>query len=110
GDALVQLMLRYEPYPCMFHQSNLSSYQDTRSLFTDVIDRTLQKFAEISLLPVLSLPQSEIGKLLTDRMSWLGSGAHATLIPGESITVSAVNGARIPVTGICTRECGDYGG
>src|SRR5205085_4893254 len=83
---------------------------DTRSLFTDVIDRTLQKFAEISLLPVLSLPQSEIGKLLTDRMSWLGSGAHATLIPGESITVSAVNGARIPVTGICTTECGDYGG
>jgi hypothetical protein len=110
SDALVQLMLRYEPYPCMFHQSNLFGYDVKRSLFTDVIDRTLQKFTDISALPVLSLAQSEIGKLLEDRMGWLASGVHATLIPGESITISVDNSAKVPVTGVCAMDCGDYGG
>ncbi len=110
SDALMQLMLRYEPYPCMFHQSNLFSYQNTRSLFADVMERTLQKFTDISALPVVSLPQSDIGKLLEDRMGWLASGARATLTPGESIAIRVDRDARVPVTGVCAMECADYGG
>ena len=110
SDALLQLMLRYEPYPCMFHQSNVSSYDGSHSLFTDVIDRTLQKFTDVSALPVLSLTQSDIGKLLEERMGWLTSGAHATLIPGESISITAVNATTVPITGVCVQGCDEYGG
>ena len=110
SDALLQLMLRYEPYPCMFHQSNFSSYDGARSLFTDVIERTLQKFTDISNLPVLSLTQSDIGKLLEERMGWLNSGARATLVPGESITITALNGTVAPITGVCVPGCDEFGG
>lgn len=85
----------------MFHQSNFSSYGDRRFLFTDVIDSTLQKFMEISTLPVLSLTQSDISGLLEERMEWLTSGVRATLVPGESITVTAVNSSTVPITGLC---------
>jgi hypothetical protein len=109
SNSLLGLMLRYEPYPCMFHQSNLFSYQDGRSLLTDVVDRALQKFTALSTLPVISLTQQDIGALLESRMAWLGSGARATLYPGQSITITTVNGVSVPLTGVCAGTCEQYG-
>ena len=110
SDSLLQHMLQYEPYPCMFHQTNFFAYQGSRSIFTDVLDRTLRKFTSISTLPVLSLPTSDIGTLLRDRMDWLASGGQAVLNPGKSITISVVNSANVPITGVCVAQCTDYGG
>ena len=93
----------------MFHQSNLFSYQDTHSLLTDVVGRALQKFTAVCTLPVLSLTQRDIGSLLEDRMGWLASGAHAILVPGVSITINTVNPVTVPVTGVCTGDCQQYG-
>ena len=58
----------------------------------------------------MSLTQSDIGKLLEERMAWLSSGARATLIPGESITITAVNSAVAPITGVCVPGCDEFGG
>jgi hypothetical protein len=43
-------------------------------------------------------------------MGWLASGVHATLTPGESITISVDNSAKVPVTGVCAMDCADYAG
>ncbi len=109
GEALVNLMLRYEMYPCMFHQSNVFSYQGSNSLLSDVLDRALQKFTALSTLPVLSLEQGSIGRLLEERMTWLASGARATLNPGVSITITTGVDTTVPITGACAANCSAYG-
>ncbi len=109
SEALVQLMLRYEAYPCMFHQSNFYTYQGTQSLFSDVLDLTLRKFTALSTLPVVSLTEGDIGRLLEDRMNWLASGVQAILVPGQSVTITVANSANVPITGVCATGCETYG-
>ncbi len=107
---LLTAMLRYEPYPLMFHQSNVWRYDGSRSLFTDTIEATLSKFTAISNLPVVSLSQTAIGNLIDARMTYDASGVEATLVPGERITLRAARTAVIPITGVCAEGCEEYGG
>ena len=112
SNALLTDMLSYSADPIMFHQSNVIRYDNVNSLYTDLMNETLQKFATISTLPVLSLPQYQIGQLLQQRMSYNASGLTATWNPGSpaSITLSALNPATIPITGLCQTGCESYGG
>ena len=110
SDGLLKNMLRYELYPVMFHQGNVWRYNGLNSLYSDLIDLTLQKFRALSSLPVLSLTQSQIGPPVKDRMDYNVSGVTATWTPGVGITVRAVNKAVIPVTGACAQGCENYGG
>jgi hypothetical protein len=110
SDYLLMYMLRYEIYPTMWHQSNYVRYDGAKTLFTDVMNAALQKFAKISNLPVLSLQQFEIGNEMYDRMGFNAGGVTATLTPGVNITFTAQKAAKVPVTGICKGTCSSYGG
>ena len=109
SEALLTYMLRYEMYPSMYHQANFWRYESSKTLFTDVLDATLRKFTRLSNLPVISLAQSEIGRLMAERMTYNGAGVRAILTPGVNITFTATRTARVPVTGICKAGCETYG-
>jgi len=109
SDTLLGYMLRGEQYPLMFHQGNLAAYDGVNSLFTDVVGSTLNKFAAISQLPVISMQEANLGALLQSRMAYNTSQVHATLTPGVSIEIDTVGAASIPVTGLCADGCQTYG-
>ena len=110
SDSLLTYMLRGEIYPTMWHQSNFVRYSGNRTLFTDVAGAALAKYSKISALPVISLQQSEIGKALEERMTYLSAGVKATLTPGSGITLTSASSATVPVTGVCQAACESYGG
>lgn len=110
SDNLLTYLLRGEIYPSMFHQSNFWQYDGKHSLFTDLVDRTFQKFTRLSNLPVLSLRQSEIGKRMEERLGRETSPIQATLDPSNWITLRSETAATVPITGICPLECDTYGG
>ncbi|MCX6608560.1 MAG: hypothetical protein NTV52_33910 [Acidobacteria bacterium] len=103
-------MLRYESYPLMFHQSNFIRFDGKSSLFTDVMAATFDKFMKISNLPVTSLSQTALGKMMEDRMAFNAAGVQAVYNPGSGITFTAQGAAAIPVTGVCAAGCQTYGG
>ncbi len=110
SDALVTYMMRSEIYPTMWHQSNFVRYSGDQTLYGDVISAALTKFAKLSTLPVISLPQSQIGKELEDRMGFLAANVTATLTPGIGITINSDAPVTVPVTGVCKINCSSYGG
>lgn len=104
-------MLTYAPYLLAFHIANATAYDGTHSLFTDVMDATINKYKKLFTLPVLSLNMEDIGGLLTARANYNASGVTGVYTPGVSVVLTTTNGATIPVTGICSQgSCGTYGG
>ncbi len=110
SDNLLAYMLRYEIYPQMYHQANLWRFKNKQTLLTDVIDAAFDKFSKISTLPVLSLPQTEIGRELEERMGLLNAGVQGTLTPGVEIRITASARTTVPLTGVCAAGCESYGG
>jgi hypothetical protein len=110
SNALLSYMLRGEWYPSMFHQSNLIRYKGSNSLFADVMDATMNKFAKLSNLPVRSLPQTSIGQMMADRMIFNKAGVLAVYTPGVGIALTASGPAKVPLTGVCAAGCSTYGG
>jgi len=109
SDNLLGYMLRGEVYPSMFHQGNLNVYDSSKSLFSEVVGSTLNKFGALSNLPVISLSQSDLGRLMIRRMEYNASQVRATLTPGLSVEIHTVGAAKIPVTGVCSEACETYG-
>lgn len=110
SDNLLAYMMRYEIYPSMWHQSNFVRYSGGSSLFTDVANATLTKFARLSNLPVVSLQQSDIGRYMAERMAFNASGATATWTPGSNITIATQGATSVRLTGVCSTACELYGG
>ncbi len=110
SNTLLSYMLRGEWYPLLFFQSNLIGYSGNRSLFTDLMDETLNKFARMSKLPVSSLTESTIGSMMEDRMAFNAAGVDALYIPNRGVTLTAKAAAKVPVTGLCAAGCSTYGG
>jgi hypothetical protein len=108
-EGILKNMLRGEVYPVMFHQTNLSRYDGTNSLFTDLSSSVLNKLRAITHLPVRSLSLTENGALVADRMSFNQSGVSATLAPGLTLTIKVNRSAKIPITGICRGTCESNG-
>lgn len=119
SNNLLMNMLRNYAYPSMFHQSNLHIFGNNKSLFIDTIQGTIDKFKQLSSLPIISLPQSSIGALLKARMAYNASGVTASWTPGTtggqgSITIMVNQPAVIDMTGvvcpIAGATCETYGG
>jgi hypothetical protein len=114
SDTLVGYLVSGDNNPLMFHQPNLRAYDGAHSLLTDLLDVTLQKYNAQLTLPIVSLAENEIGQRMADRMSYNAAGLRASFRPGQSITLTVQNAARIPLTGrsltcsACTTEV--YGG
>lgn len=110
SDNLVAYMLRAEIYPQMYHQSNLVLYDGRNSIFSDVHDAALNKFAAISDLPVISLSQADLGREIEAKMAVVGAKVSGVLTPGKGVTLTASRAANVPVTGLCFgSSCESYG-
>jgi hypothetical protein len=111
SDVLLQYMLRGEADPWMFHQSNLRAYDLVHTLLGDLLDRTLDKYRRIFVLPVESPIQVTLGAFMADRMRFNNAGVRARMITGSNtITITATDPAVVPVTGLCTQSSEVYGG
>src|SRR2546428_4685701 len=95
----------------MFHQSNLRGYDAVHSLLGDLLDRTLDKFGKLFVLPVRSLTLAELGEWTQSRMQYNAAGVRASFVPEQgTITITASESAVVPVTGLCSNESEVYGG
>jgi hypothetical protein len=102
-------LLRGANDPWMFHQANTRNYGGGRSLLTDLLGATIDRYLASATLPIVSPNMDELATRVIDRMRLDASGVTATIGPGDSITVQVANAARVPVTGLCTADAETYG-
>ena len=110
SDMLLSYLLKGSIDPVMFHQANLRAYDGSRSLMGDLLDRTLAKYNALYKLPVLSPTEDEVAHKVAERMAYSGAGVSASVVPGQSITITAQKAATVPVTGLQTTGAQLYGG
>jgi hypothetical protein len=110
SDNLLSYMLRWDADPWMFHQANLGRYDGERFLLGDLLDETFDKYAEVYNLPIRNLRQKAAGELMKRRMAYDASGADATLLPCQRITLSVQRAAVVPITGAVAATTEMYGG
>lgn len=111
SDVLLQYMLRSEIDPWMFHQTNLRAYDGTRTLLTDLLDRTIEKYAALTTLPLVSPSMDRVGASVAARMTFDRCGVAAVITPGYAITLRTTGACTVPVTGLSTgRDRELYGG
>ncbi|MCC6590540.1 MAG: hypothetical protein IT168_27860 [Bryobacterales bacterium] len=109
SDFLLSYMLRYEIYPTMYHQSNFTVYQGSKSLFSDLMDAALTKYGKVLNLPIVSMTETEIGQWLQRRMVYNRAGVNGIIYPGQRIELRTGAAAQVPITGICKTGCESYG-
>lgn len=111
SDVLLQYLLRGEADPWMFHQSNLRGYDGVHSLLGDLLDRTLDKYGNIFVLPVQSPSFAALGEWTKNRMKYNAAGVRASFVPQQgTMTITASQSAVVPVTGLCSGSSETYGG
>ena len=110
SQFLVTYMLKGDLDPWMFHQPNLRAYDGTHTLLSDLLDLTLQKYAQYYTLPIISPTMDSLGQNVANWMQYNNAGVTASLIPGVSITIAAQKAALVPVTGLNTAGAEIYGG
>ncbi len=109
SQQLLTYMLQGDMDPWMFHQTNMNVHSFGRTLLTDLLDRTLAKYTGYFRLPVLSPSMEQIAALMKARMTFDASQVSATRYPG-SLSISVVNTAVVPVTGVSVPGAELYGG
>lgn len=107
--TLLTHLLAGDIYPVMFHQANLRPYDGTHTLLTDLIDRLIAKYTALRVLPIVSLQMDEMGARMQDRAARDSAGVTGTIRPGKSITISAGQAVRVPVTGAIGADAEAYG-
>jgi hypothetical protein len=110
SQTLVTYLLKGDLDPWMFHQPNLRAYDGTHTLLGDLLDLTLQKYAQHYTLPILSPTMDSLGQIVANRMQYNDAGVTASIIPGVSITIAVQKAASVPVTGLNTAGAEIYGG
>jgi len=98
SDTLLANMIKGDIDPAMYHQPNLRSYDGKHSLLGDLLDATFAKYSALYNVPVKSLRLDNIGKYMVNKALVRESGVTASLT-GTTVTITAKNGATIPVTG-----------
>ena len=109
-DWLLGGMLLGDCAPWYYHQNNCLAYDGTNSLLTDTLNNLLAKYNSYFTLPVVSPTMDELGAQMANRLAYNNSGVTGVLVPGQSITLSVVNGSPIPVTGLQAAGAETYGG
>ena len=104
SDMWLQYLLKWDLDPLMFHQANVRAYDGVNSLLGDLIEATIAKYSSYYNVPILGLAQHEIGDLMAQRMAYNESDVSATYVPCTSLTLTTVNPAVIPLTGIAYGE------
>jgi len=114
SDVLFTYLVKGDINPWMFHQTNLRAYDGTRSLLSDLLDRTLAKYGRSFTLPVLSPTMDDLAGRVAQRMERNAAGVTAALelssTGASSVTVSAPFPATAALTGVATPQAEIYGG
>jgi hypothetical protein len=111
SDVLLQYMLRGEIDPWMFHQANLRAYDSVHFLLGDLLDRTLEKYSRIFVLPVRSMAMVDMGEWVKNRMRYDAAGVRCSFAPNQgTFTMTASGAAVVPITGLCSESAEGYGG
>src|SRR5438093_7755909 len=80
-------------------------------LLGDLLERTLQKYGSLLVLPVRSPSEVTLGGLMKNRMRYNASAVQASFNPDQkTMTITATSSAVVPVTGLCTAAPEVYGG
>ena len=109
SQFLLTYMLQGDMDPWMFHQTNMKVHSASRTLLTDLLDRTLTKYNGYFRLPIESPPMQQIGERMKKRMAFDAAQASATLFPGL-LSISAAGNAVVPITGAAVVGADTYGG
>jgi regulation of enolase protein 1 (concanavalin A-like superfamily) len=110
SSQLLMYLLRGDNDPWMFHQPNLVAYDGAHTLFTDLLDRTIDRYKALYTLPILSPSMDELGASIRRRMQFLSARVDATLQPDGSIHLSSDKAVAVPVTGASIAGAESYGG
>lgn len=110
SDGQLQYLLKGEMDPWMFHQPNLAAYDGTHTLISDLLDRTIAKYAGYMSLPILTPNIEEIGTKMQNRTLMKAAGVTATLEPNVGIVVSSPATVTVPITGVHLPGAEWYGG
>jgi hypothetical protein len=111
SDVLLQYLLRGEIDPWMFHQANLRAYDGVHFLLGDLLDRTLEKYSRIFVLPLRTKTLAALGEWTKARMQYNTAGIRCSFVPDQrTMTITATQAAVVPVTGLCAESSENYGG
>lgn len=103
-DQSLENLLDFRINPTMFHMNNIIVYTTTHTstILADFVESLYGKYNALynANVPILSLRTQEIGAKMWERMAYDASGVSAVWTCGDTITLTATNAARIPVTGI----------
>ncbi|HEU5056516.1 MAG TPA: hypothetical protein VFU21_08315, partial [Kofleriaceae bacterium] len=116
-EIALSYLLAYDVDPFMFHQANLRFWSQDgrrRSLFTDWIDRLVERFTALVDLPVVGLEMSEVAAVMEERDAFDRCGLTATLSADRTrIHLASSAGCVVPITGLDAPDAGEverYGG
>ena len=110
SQVLLTYLLTGDIAPLMFHQANLRAYAPNTTLLTHLLDATLARYNALFVLPIVSPTMDDLGRRMARRMEYNASGASASIVPGQSVTLTVDRAATVPVTGLRTPQAEQYGG
>ena len=104
SNTLLKYLLTGANRPLMFHQTNLTAYDGTHSVLSDLMDATMAKYSALVNVPLVSPTEDGLGSRQAARMTynnaWKNGGLSASIVPGVSITLTAQQAVTVPVTGL----------
>ncbi len=109
SDQLLAHLLAGDMTPWMFHQANLHIYGGGRTLLTDLLDKVLEKYRALRVLPLVTWPMSEVAAHMRARTNLASAGFVATIGPGPTITLHSMQAIRVAVTGARADDAESYG-
>jgi hypothetical protein len=110
SQTLLTYLLKGDIDPWMFHQTNMRAYSSGHTLLGDLLDQTFQKYSQYYNLPLINKTMNDLGVTVASRMQYNKAGVTASIVPGVSITLTAQQACRVPVTGLNASGAETYGG
>ncbi len=100
-EQAVKRMLSYSPWAHYFHQTNLRDYDGGKTLLSDWLEKTLERYEQLASLPIRSLPYYEVGRRTEDRLTARNAGIEGVwYLQTNQITLKSRHDARVSVTGL----------
>ncbi len=101
AEQAVKHMLSYSSWAHYFHQTNLRDYNNGKTLLSDWLEKTLERYEQFATLPILSLPYHEVGRRTEERLAAGEAGIEGIwYLQTDQVTLAAGREARIFVTGL----------
>ena len=115
SKMLVSYLLSGDIDPIEFHALNVRAYDGTHSVLGDLLDTTLQRYAQLVSVPPLSMTLDGLANQVTNRMQFDTARASTTASVTTSSTSTSLQltfagPATVPVTGLSSSGAELYAG